>query len=34
MINNYEPKMIDEGTLNAISKMLGKSQAIMQLYRG
>lgn len=33
-IDEEEAKQIDEGTLNAIAKLMGKSQAIKQLYRG
>lgn len=33
-IDDNEAKLIDEATLNAVAKLIGKSQAIMQLYRG
>lgn len=33
-IDDNEAKLIDEATLNAVAKLIGKSQAIMQLYGG
>ncbi|RCS70151.1 YmfL family putative regulatory protein [Vibrio casei] len=33
-IDNNEAKLIDEATLNAVAKLMGKSSSIIQLYRG